>query len=80
MRSCGFSGKNPECSRCGSQRDLRGGFLHPRGGLGPDRAPDRVSALAKRLNPAAPVVVIPQADHFYGDGISHLETALADAL
>jgi uncharacterized protein len=42
--------------------------------------PDRVSALAKRLNPAARVAVIPRADHFYNGTISHLETALADAL
>jgi alpha/beta superfamily hydrolase len=42
--------------------------------------PDRVGALAKRLNPAARVVVIPRADHFYEAALAQLETALADAL
>jgi alpha/beta superfamily hydrolase len=41
---------------------------------------DRVTALAKRLNPAAQVTVIPGADHFYGKAFSQLETSLAGAL
>ena len=39
-----------------------------------------VGALAKRLNPAARVVVIPRADHFYGGALAQLEMALAAAL
>ena len=50
-------------------------------GAGDAIAPaEAVGALVKRLNPAARVVVIPGADHFYGGALTQLETALAEAL